>query len=188
MALNYSFNSFENFANSPAAWNTKVDLGKKGGGMAFDPLTLGLGIANIGAGIFGGISANRTQANIANAQMAAAADALKQNILYGRDIAKFGEAGNIGARVSQGTWMPDVEFNRQKAAEMFKAGPLGERQLALGVEGKRREFGLGRSEDARAASQAENRRALQQSLAERQGQMIGMFGRIAPVDTSTLFV
>lgn len=156
--------------------------------MAFDPVTLGLGVANLGAGIFGGISANRTQANIANAQMAAAADQLKQNILYGRDIAKFGEAGNIGARVSQGTWMPDLEFNRQKMAQMFEAGPLGERRLALATEGKRREMGLGRSEDARAASQAENREALKRSLAERQGQMMGMFGRIAPVDTSTLFV
>lgn len=188
MTSSYFSDSNWSFANSPDVWNTKIDFGKKGGGMAFDPVTLGLGIANIGAGIFGGMSANRTQANIANAQMAAAADQLKWNVLQGRDIAKFGEAGNIAARIAQGTWMPDLEFGRQREAEMFKAGPLGERQLALGVEGKRREFGLARSEDARAISQAENREALKRSLAERQGQMMGMFGRIAPVDTSTLFV
>ena len=34
-----------------------------------DPLTAGLGIANLGASIFGGMAARRTQANIANAQV-----------------------------------------------------------------------------------------------------------------------
>lgn len=52
-------------------------IGKGGGGMAFDPVTLGLGIANIGASLFGANAANQTRANIANAQMAAAADQLK---------------------------------------------------------------------------------------------------------------
>ncbi len=153
-----------------------------------DPTLLGLGALNAGLGLFGGLQANRLQSSIANAQLAAAGDQMKWNILQGRDIAKFGEAGNIGARVAQGTWMPDIEFERQKAAQMFETGPLAERQLALGSEAKRREFGLARSEDARALSQAENKKALQQALADRQGQMMGMFGRIAPVDTSTLFV
>lgn len=156
--------------------------------MAFDPTLLGLGAFNLGASIFGGIGANRMQSSIANAQLAAAADQMKWNVMQGRDMAKFGEAGNIAARVGQGTWMPDIEFERQKAAKMFETGPLAERQLALGTEAKRREFGLARSEDARAVSQSENRKALQQALAERQGQMMGMFGRIAPVETSTLFV
>ena len=42
--------------------------------------TAALGVANLGAGIFGGMAARRTQANIANAQMAAAADQLKNQI------------------------------------------------------------------------------------------------------------
>lgn len=153
----------------------------------FDPLTAGLGLASAGIGALAGIGAQRTQASIAQAQMAAAGDAMKWNILQGRDMAKFGEAGNIGARVAQGTWMPDLEFGRQREAAMFETGPLAERRLALATEGQRRGFGLANSAEAREVSQRENREALKRSLAEKQGQMMGMFGRIAPVDVGTLF-
>jgi hypothetical protein len=158
----------------------------KGGGM-FDPLTAGLGLASAGIGAFAGIGAANTQAKIANAQMRAAADQLKWNVLHGRDMAKFGEGGNIGARVSQGTWMPDIEFGRQREAAMFDTGPLAERRLALATEGQRRGFGLANSAEAKESSQRDARTALKQSLAERQAQMMGTFGRIAPVDVGTLF-
>jgi hypothetical protein len=157
-----------------------------GGGM-FDPLTAGLGLASAGIGAIAGIGANRTQASIANAQMAAAADQMKWNVLHGRDMAKFGEGGNIGARVAQGTWMPDLEFDRQREAAMFETGPLAERRMATQTEGLRRGFGLANSAESREISQRENREALKRSLAEKQGQMMGMFGRIAPVDVNTLF-
>jgi hypothetical protein len=159
-----------------------------GGGMAFDPLTAGLGLASAGIGAIAGIGAQRTQASAAQAQMAAAADQMKWNILHGRDMAKFGEGGNIGARVAQGTWMPDLEFDRQREAAMFEAGPLAERKMALQTEGLRRGFGLANSAESREISQRENREALKRSLAEKQGQMMGTFGRIAPVDVNTLFV
>ena len=152
-----------------------------------DPLTAGLGLASAGIGAIAGIGAQRTQASVAQAQMAAAADQMKWNILHGRDIAKFGEGGNIGARVAQGTWMPDIEGERQKGYAMFEAGPLAERKMAMQTEGLRRGFGLANSAESREISQRENREALKQSLAEKQGQMIGMFGRIAPVDVNTLF-
>ena len=158
-----------------------------GGGMAFDPLTAGLGLASAGIGAIAGIGAQRTQASIANAQMAAAADQMKWNVLHGRDMAKFGEGGNIGARVAQGTWMPDIEFGRQKEASMFETGPLAERRLALATEGQRRGFGLANSAESKEITQRQNRDALKKTLAERQGQMMGMFGRIAPVDVNTLF-
>lgn len=158
-----------------------------GGGMAFDPLTAGLGLASAGIGAIAGFGANRTQASIANAQMAAAADQMKWNILQGRDMAKFGEGGNIGARVAQGTYLPDLDFTRQKDAALFETGPLAERRMAFETEGRRRGFGLANSAESREISQRENRDALKRSLAERQGQMMGMFGRIAPVDVNTLF-
>ena len=157
-------------------------------GRMFDPLTAGLGFASAGIGALAGFGANRTQASIANAQMAAAADQMKYNILQGRDMAKFGEGGNIGARVAQGTWMPDLEFDRQREAAMFETGPLAERRMATQTEGLRRGFGLANSAESREISQRENREALKRSLAEKQGQMMGTFGRIAPVDVNTLFV
>ena len=158
-----------------------------GGGGMFDPLTAGLGLASAGIGAIAGIGANKTQASIANAQMAAAADQMKWNILQGRDMAKFGEGGNIGARVAQGTYLPDLDFARQKDAALFETGPLAERRMAFETEGRRRGFGLANSAESREISQRENRDALKRSLAERQGQMMGMFGRIAPVDVNTLF-
>jgi hypothetical protein len=160
---------------------------KGGKGMAFDPLTAGLGLASAGIGAITGIGAQRTQANIANAQMAAAADAQKWNILQGRDIAKFGEGGNIGARVAQGTYLPDLDFARQREAALFETGPLAERRMALETEGRRRGFGLANSAEAKEISQRENRNQLKQTLAQLQGANMGMFGRIAPVDVNTLF-
>jgi hypothetical protein len=159
-----------------------------GGGGMFDPLTAGLGLASAGIGAIAGIGANKTQASIANAQMAAAADQMKWNILQGRDMAKFGEGGNIGARVAQGTYLPDLDFARQKDAALFETGPLAERRMAFETEGRRRGFGLANSAESKEITQRQNRDALKQTLAERQGQMMGMFGRIAPVDVSTLFV
>jgi hypothetical protein len=168
-------------------FNSGTESKPKSGGGMFDPLTAGLGLASAGIGAIAGIGANRTQASIANAQMAAAADQMKWNVLHGRDMAKFGEGGNIGARVAQGTWMPDLEFGRQKEAAMFDTGPLAERRMALATEGQRRGFGLANSAEAKEISQRDARTALKQSLAERQAQMMGAFGRIAPVDVNTLF-
>jgi hypothetical protein len=193
---NQNFSLPSGFSFSQPSWadSVKYNFGSgtgskpKSGGSMFDPLTAGLGLASAGIGALAGMGAQKTQASIANAQMAAAADQMKWNVLHGRDIAKFGEGGNIGARVAQGTWMPDLEFGRQREAAMFETGPLAERRLALATEGQRRGFGLANSAEAREVSQRENREALKRSLAEKQGQMMGTFGRIAPVDVSTLFV
>lgn len=160
----------------------------KGGGMAFDPITLGLGALNIGASLFGANAAAQTQANVANAQMAAAADQLKWQTMLGREQAKGQMAAELGSRVFQSTVAPDLEFGRQRQAAMFAAGPLGERQLALDTDRARRQFSLGESEDARNQRQRENREALKRTFAERQAQMAGMFGRIAPQEVSSYFV
>ena len=160
----------------------------RGGGMAFDPVTLGLGVAGIGASLFGAGAANQTRASIANAQMAAAADQLKWQTMLGREQAKGQLAAELGSRIFQSTVAPDLEFGRQKEAAMFAAGPLGERQLALDTERARRQFGLSQSAEAREARQRENREALKRTLAEKEGQLAGIFGRIAPRDVSTLFV
>ena len=163
-------------------------LGSKSTGMAFDPLTLGLGAAGIGASLFGANAANQTRANMANAQMAAAADQLKWQTMLGREQAKGQMGSEIGSRVFQSTTAPDLEFGRQMEAAMFAAGPLGERQLALDTERERRKYALGESEDVRNQRQRENKEALKRTFAEKQAQMAGVFGRIAPQNVSTYFV
>ena len=186
MQFGVKASSFPNNSWMNVTESVTTGEGSGGGGM-FDPLTAGLGLASAGIGAITGIGAQRTQANIANAQMAAAADAQKWNILQGRDIAKFGEGGNIGARVAQGTYLPDLDFARQREAALFETGPLAERRMALETEGRRRGFGLANSAEAKEISQRENRNQLKQTLAQLQGSNMGMFGRIAPVDVNTLF-
>jgi hypothetical protein len=182
--------STSNVSDPISSWSFSgaPQKGKFGGGMAFDPVTLGLGVANIGAGLFTAGRTNRVRSNIANAQMAAAADQLRWQTALARDTAKAGMASDIGNRVFGSTVAPDLELGRQREAAMFAAGPLGERQLALDVERGRREMGLKGSAESKKLRQEQRRAELKQALAERQGQMAGMFGRIAPVDVSTLFV
>lgn len=172
---------------NPVAFSDKGDFSKPKGGGGMDPFSIGLGVANLGANIFGGMAQRATQANIANARMAASADALKNRIMEGRNMAKFQEAGAIGQRVF-GETAADLDLGRQMQAAKFQAGPLAEMQLAGEMAGRRAILGLEGSEEAKALRRRANRQKLKESLAAQQGQMAGMFGRIAPVDVETLFV
>lgn len=162
----------------------------KGGSMfgPLSPLTAGFGFASAGFGALAGFGAERRLAETANAQAQAAADQLKWNVQQGRDIAKFGEGGNVGARVAQGTWMPDLELGRQMFSKKFELGPLAEMESATLSDRARRGVALGSSLEAREQNQRANREALKASLAEKEAAMAGMFGRIAPRDVGTMFV
>jgi hypothetical protein len=163
-------------------------LGSKSTGMAFDPLTLGLGAAGIGASLFGANAANQTRANMANAQMAAAADQLKWQTMLGREQAKGQMGAELGSRIFQSTVAPDLEFGRQKKRRCLLRVPLGERQLALDTERERRKLTLVNQLMFENQRQRENKEALKRTFAEKQAQMAGVFGRIAPQDVSTYFV
>ena len=153
-----------------------------------DPLTAGLGFANLGASIFGGMAQRRTQANIANAQLAAAADQLKNQVEMTRDMSKFQEASNINNLVFSAGTGADLEYDRQRKAALFTQGPLRELKLAGDMAERRAFLGLQGSEEAKALSRRQNKEALKRTLAERQGAMMGMFGPIAPVNVENLFV
>ena len=158
-----------------------------GASTGMDPLTAGLGIANLGASIFGGMGARATQANIANAKMAAAADRLKNEVMLAREGAKFGEASKIGGDLRQIT-SDELAFDRQKRGALFEQGPLRELKLAGDFAQARAQLGLRGSEEAKELSRRENKKRLQQTLAQKQGDMMGMYGRIAPVNVESLFV
>ena len=159
-----------------------------GASTGMEPLTAGLGIANLGASIFGGMAQRRTQANIANAQLAAAADQLKNQIEMTRDMTKFQEASNIANRVFAAGTGADLAYDRQRKAALFTQGPLRELKLAGDMAERRAFLGLQGSEEAKALSRRQNKEALKRTLADRQGAMMGMFGRIAPVNVENLFV
>ena len=152
-----------------------------------DPLSAGLGIANLGASIFGGMGARATQANIANAKMAAAADRLKNEVMLAREGAKFGEGSKIAGDLRQ-IASDELAFGRQKRGALFEQGPLRELKLAGDFAQARAQLGLSGSEEAKELSRRENKKRLQQTLAQKQGDMMGMYGRIAPVNVESLFV
>ena len=157
-----------------------------GGGM--DPLTAGLGFANLGASIFGGMAQRRTQANIANAQLAAAADQLKNQVEMTRDMSKFQEASNINNLVFSAGTGADLAYDRQRKAALFTQGPLRELKLAGDMAERRAFLGLAGSEEAKSIARRANKQKLKDTLAQKQGSMMGMFGRIAPVNVENLFV
>jgi len=94
----------------------------------------------------------------------------------------------IANRVFGATTGADLEYDRQRKAALFTQGPLRELKLAGDMAERRAFLGLQGSEEAKALSRRQNKEALKRTLADRQGAMMGMFGRIAPVNVENLFV
>ena len=92
------------------------------------------------------------------------------------------------AWVLRATAGADLEFERQRKGALFEQGPLRDLKLAGDMAERRAILGLSGSEEAKALSRRQNKEQLKRTLAEKQGSMMGMFGRIAPVDVDSLFV
>jgi len=189
-------NPFSNGFSDSSSFGDAISLGESagfgksnlgGGGMAFDPVTAVLGAANIGASIFGGIGTEKAQRRAAQDQAAAARYAADAQAQTGRDVAK----ANLGQTMWSGLFgsrEKDLDIGRQFEVAMLQAGPLGDAFREKKRRDMEMEFGFRTSAPFREAEQRANREALKQSLAQRQGQMMGMFGRIAPQNVGTLFV
>lgn len=163
----------------------KSNLG--GGGLGMDPLTVGLSVANIGASIFGGFGAANAQRDAAQAQAAAAKYAADAQAQAGLDVAK----ANLGQTMFGalfGSREKDLDIGRQFKVAMLQAGPLGDAFRESKRRDMQAEFGFKTSAPFKEAEQRANRELMKQNLAQRQAQMMGMFGRTAPQDVSTLFV
>lgn len=148
-----------------------------------DPLTAGLGLANIGMGLFGMNSANRQ----AQRQMEAANFNAAANRQANRDAAFIQFADNAANRNAQFGWGADLDFERQKDARMLETGLFGERQMGLDNRTKLFNQALANSPDAKERMRFENELALQRELAGRMGAMQGMFGPVAPINVSSMF-
>ena len=157
------------------------------GGLGMEPLTFGLGLAGIGASLFGGNQAAQAQRDAADAQLQGSIYSANQARQAASDTAKANLAEGMAARTFQ-TWAPEIFQRQQREAAMFKAGPLAERMRAAEMGFARSKLGLEGSQESKKLRQEENKRRLKETFAEKQAQMAGMFGRIAPQDISTYFV
>jgi hypothetical protein len=131
---------------------------------------------------------NRTQANIANAQMKAQADSLKQGILFQRDAAKANMGLGMFGQIFGSTTAPDLEFGRQAAAERMRLGEFAPKELGLGREQARWQAAFENSADVKENSRRERLGRMQERIAELRATPTGMFGRIAQAPIESLMV
>ena len=158
-----------------------------GGGFGMDPLTLGLGVVGAGFSLFGANKTANAQRDAAAQQAAAAKYAADAQAAAGRDVAKanmfqtmFG--ANFASREK------DLDIGRQFEVAKLQAGPLADMFRESARKDAFADFGFRTRGDVREETQRQNRDRLKASVAERQAQMAGMFGRIAPINVDTLAV
>ena len=144
-----------------------------GGGGMFGPIIGG------GLSLFGSILGARSQASAAQAQMNAAADQLKQNIMMNREARKGNLAKFIGQNVADYGYGADLDFARQMEASEFDS--TRKRDLERGANIRDFEAMVGMKENPlfRQQQQRQFKRDLKKALVERQAAMRGMFGPIS---------
>jgi len=140
-----------------------------------------LGMAAIGGGfgLLGNIFGARSAASAAQAQMNAAADQLKTNVMMNREARKGNLAKFIGQNVADYGYGADLDFERQKKASIFDSTRKRDLDRGANIEDFRAQLGLREDPLYREQRQREKRFELDKITKERQAAMEGMFGRIA---------
>ena len=130
-------------------------------------------------GLVGNIFGARSAASAAQAQMDAAADQLKNNVMLAREARKSNLAKFIGQNVADYGYGADLDFGRQKKASIFDS--TRKRDLERGANIRDFEAMLGMKENPlrREQKQRQFKRDLEKARVERQAAMEGMFGPIS---------
>ena len=157
----------------PSVGDISMFSSKPTGGSGMFGAILGGGLSLAGS-IFGA----RSQASAAQAQMNAAADQLKNNIMMNREARKGNLAKFIGQNVADYGYGADLDFERQKRASIFDS--TRKRDLERGANIADFEAMLGMRENPlfREQKQRQFKRDLEKARVERQAAMEGMFGPI----------
>ena len=144
-----------------------------GGGNMFGAILGG------GLSLAGSIIGARGQSAAAQAQMDAAADQLKNNIILAREGRKANLAKFIGQNVADYGYGADLDFERQRKASIFDS--TRKRDLERGANIADFEAMLGMEENPlrREQKQRQFKRDLEKARVERQAVMEGMFGPIS---------
>ena len=165
---------------------------KQGGNMLLAPLAAPIisGLFSAGSSMFG---ANKAEQAAKRSDKTAKENAFLNYFQagLGRDAAEAANTNQLAFAIGDRNFsntLSDLDFGRQKTAALFQGTTLDPIDAANKRDALRAEIGMRGSAEAKALEQAANRESLKKTLAEKQGAMIGMFGRIAPIDTSTLFV
>ena len=169
--------------------------GGKGGFFGMDPLSLGLGAANIGVSIWQGINQRNAarntldmQTRFARGKLDAARDRLANEVQMFRDGTKFAEASKIGDRVAGYGYGADLNFGRQIEGQRLARTEMADLDFANALRSAtaNRDFEL--SGATQSMLDKRSRRNIKESLAQRLAAGRGMFGPIAPVDVNQMVV
>ena len=188
MAASNPFSTdFLSSSGSDSFLNAGLNVGSKAGKK---PMTFGWDTAILGAGmgiqgIMGAIgqqSKNQLDANVANAQMAAQADA----IVNARETQK----GNLGMGMfnqlyGTGTGA-DIEFGRQLEAKRKQFSEFLPKQMGLGREETRWNTAFQTSPESLEAARRERIGNLQEKIAGYAANQTGMFGPIRRINIESL--
>lgn len=156
--------------------------------MAFDFALPVASLISGGLGAIGSVRTANTQANIANEQMRAQADALRQNILMQRDQAKAQLGAGMFGSIFGATTAEDLNLARQLGAQRAQFGEFMPKQFGLEREGAAWETAFKADPLYRKQSRQERIGRLQENIAGLRAQPTGMFGRIAQAPIESLMV
>ena len=155
----------------------------KGAAKFMDPFSAVLGVAGIGASLFGASQAQQAQADALKAQVAGANFAAQQQA----DARAMQMAqGLLGMQFGEFIAAPR-ELERQKEAQKFQLGELAGMQRAGRQEDWKRAMAQATSGPGKEAMRQANREQLKAALAQQVGAGRVMFGPIAPISVDQMF-
>ena len=158
----------------PSIGDISMFSSKPTGGSGMFGAILGGGLSLAGS-IFGA----RSQASAAQAQMNAAADQLKNNVMLAREARKGNIAKFIGQNVADYGYGADLDFGRQKQASIFDSTRKRDLERAGNIADFNAMIGMQDTPAFREQKQRAFRRDLEKARVERQAAMEGMFGPIS---------
>jgi hypothetical protein len=157
---------------------------KFAGGM--DPISGLFTAGNLAASIFGGIGQQRAAAG----SLQSAADAQRAGAEIGAYLTQQQGIGQLADNIaSRGAAerAAKLGYALQLRAENERRGSLFDKDLANAWQSTMRSQAAQLTPEAKLISQRENRRKMRETMAEKQAEMAGLFGRIAPQSATNLF-
>ncbi len=158
----------------PSTGDISMFSSKPTGGSGMFGAILGGGLSLAGS-IFGA----RSQASAAQAQMNAAADQLKNNIMMNREARKGNLAKFIGQNIADYGYGADLEKGRQQDAFEFSATRGRDLTRGANIKDYRAMLGEQAGPEAIQAKQRARRGRIKEAVAQRRAMMEGMFGPIS---------
>ena len=146
-----------------------------------------LGVGMLAQGAFGAMGASKqanTQAAVANAQMAAQADAIRNS----RDMAKGQIAMGMWSNLYNTTTAADIDFGRQLAAKRKEYSEFIPKGFGLDREQARWQTDFALSPAARELASRQRLGRVKESIAPDRAQKTGIFGRIAQAPIESFMV